>query len=62
MFKLSDKTTFIACNVKDRKIFGVDCPVAPFDVIYLIKDNTVVSREVETILIMMNKKKWLNYI
>lgn len=62
MLKLPDKATFIACNVKDRKIFGVDCPVAPLDRIYFIRDNRVVSRSVENIVIVIDRIKinWFN--
>lgn len=62
MFKLPDKTTFMTCNVKNREIFGVDCPVAPMDRIYFIRDNRVVSRSVENIVIAIDRIKinWFN--
>ena len=54
--------TFMTNNVKDRKIFGVECPVAPMDRIYFIRDNKVVNRSVENIVITIDgiKINWFN--
>ena len=60
MFKLPDNTQFMTTNVKERKIFGVECPVAPMDRIYFIRDNKVVSRSVENIVITIDRVK-INY-
>ena len=57
MFKLPNNTQFMTTNIKDRKIFGVECPVAPFDEIYIIKNSEVINRVVDSIIIAVDRIK-----
>lgn len=62
MFKCQVNAQFLSSNIKDRKIFGVECPVAPLDRIYLIRDNRVIVRVVENIVVAIDRIKinWFN--
>ena len=53
---------FLSNNIKNKNIFGVECPVAPMDRIYFIRDNKVVSRSVENIVVAIDRIKinWFN--